>query len=289
MLVSRRVRGERIRKRTQGDYYKRQISMEEIKVNILITKPIRFTKSINMKILKTIIFCLFLFPLATTAQDKKGELLNVSEITVKFGHESQFIEGVKLFNECYLKNKGTDHWNIWRRVQGNGTVYVLAGPMVNWAEMDKKDPAGDACRQIVNDFILPNVESTSYSIAQNMPKISSTPVAGNKLIWVTFFNVKNSVDFKDFITTMEDAIKTTEGNYRGYWYQLVGGGPESANYFITEPFKGFADLDKDRDGIWKIYEKVNGKKAADALRIKSRNAIDKSWSYMYTLSEDLSN
>lgn len=69
----------------------------------------------------------------------------------------------------------------------------------------------------------------------------------------------------------------------------MGGSPETPDYFTTQPFEGFADLDKDVDGIWKVYEKVNGKKATDELRNKLRSSLDKAWSYMYTLSEDLSN
>lgn len=241
-----------------------------------------------MKILKGLIYLLLLLPIATTAQDTKSTLLNISEITVKPGHEAQFTEGVKLYKECYLKNKGTDHWNMWHRVQGKGSVYVLTGPMAKWADMDKKDPAGEACIQTVRDFILPNVESIEYNIAQTMPELSMKPMDSTKLISVTFFKVKNSTDFNDVIKGVSSALKTTEGNNRDYWYRLRGGAPETADYFVTTPFKGFADLDIDRDGVWKVYEKVNGKKAADALRTKFRGAVDKMWSYMYTLNVDLS-
>ena len=242
-----------------------------------------------MKILKNLIYFLLLLPITTTAQDNKSTLLNISEITVKHGHDAQFVEGVKLWKECYLKNKGTRHWNFWHRVQGKGNVYVLTGVMAKWVEMDEKDPASVACRQTVTDFIMPNVESIDYNIAKSMPDLSRTLMDSTKLIWVTFFKIKNSTDFTDVIKGISSAIKTTEGSNRGYWYQIMGGAPETADYFITAPFKGFADLDIDRDGVWKVYEKVNGKKAADALMTKSRGAIDKIWSYIYTLNQDLSN
>ncbi len=242
-----------------------------------------------MKILKNLICLLLLLPMVTTAQDNKGSLLNISEITVKPGHDAQFIEGVKLYKECYLKNKGTDHWNIWHRVQGKGNVYVLTGTMAKWADMDKKDAAGEACRETVVNFIMPNVESMQYNIARSMPELSRPIMDSTKLIWVTSFKVKNSTDFNDVIKSISSAIKTTEGNNRGYWYDVMGGSPETPDYFVTNPFKGFPDLDKDRDGVWKIYEKVNGKKAADALRAKFRDAVDKMWSYLYTLNVEVSN
>lgn len=69
----------------------------------------------------------------------------MSEITVKPGQESEFNEGEKLWKKCYLENKGTDKFNIWRRVQGEGIVYVLTRMMDNWAEMDKEDVPGKEC------------------------------------------------------------------------------------------------------------------------------------------------
>ena len=93
----------------------------------------------------------------------------------------------------------------------------------------------------------------------------------------------------DALKEVTSAIKTSEGNARGSWNRVVGGGPEGPDYFVTEPYKSFADLDKQQDSPWKVYEKVNGKKAADALLAKMRGSVGNSWSYLYTLNEDLSN
>jgi hypothetical protein len=242
-----------------------------------------------MKILKNLIWSLLLLPMAITAQDNKTMLLNITEITVKPGHDAQFTEGVKLWKECYLKNKGSHHWNLWHRVQGKGNVYVLTGTMAKWAEMDEKDPVDAACRITVLNFIMPHVQSIEYNIAQSMPEYSRPLMDGTKLIWVTFFKIKNSTDFLEVVKGISSAIKTTEGNTRGYWNRVMGGAPEAPDYFITAPYKGFADLDTEKESIWKVYEKVNGKKAADALRAKAMSAIDKIWSYAYTLNTDLSN
>lgn len=242
-----------------------------------------------MKILKNLIFCLLLLPMATVAQDNNSRLMTITEITVKSGHHAQFVEGVKLWKECYLKNKGTDHWNVWRRVQGKGDVYVITGTMANWAEMDKKDPAGNACRATAINFIYPNAESTENSIARSIPELSRPPMDGIKVIDVTFFKVKNREDFTDVIKSVSSALKASEGNDRGYWSRVIGGGPEAPDYYVVEPAKSFADLDKVQDSPWKVYEKVNGKKAYDAIRTKANSSIEKAWSYLYTLSEDLSN
>ena len=161
--------------------------------------------------------------------------------------------------------------------------------MANWAEMDKKDPARNACRAIVTNYIMPHVESIEQTMASNLPELSRPSMEGTKVIWVTFFKVKKGMDFLDLIKNVSSAVKTSEGNFRGYWYRVIGGGPDAPDYFITEPYKSFADLDKQQDNPYKVYEKVNGKKAGDAIMAKAKSSIENAWSYLYTLSEDLSN
>lgn len=161
--------------------------------------------------------------------------------------------------------------------------------MANWAEMDKKDPAGNACRATAINFIMPNVENEETTLSRNLPEFSrKTPDSAN-LIWVTFFKVKNSENFLDVVKNVSSAIKTQEGDFRGYWSHVLGGGPDAADYFVVEPFNSFADLDKPKDSPWKVYEKVNGKKAADAIRAKASDSTEKAWSYLYTLEKSLSN
>ena len=223
------------------------------------------------------------------AQDNPGTLLNITEITVKPGHNDQFLQGVKLWKECYIKNNGTDHWNLWHRVQGKGNVYVLSGPMANWAEMDKTDPAGKECRLTVINFIMPHVESFENNIAQNMPDLSAQAETSEKVIWVYFFKVRNSMVFNEVIQSINSAIKSDKGKLRGNWFAMQGGSSETPDYFVSTPFADFAALDKDTDNVWKIYERVNGKKATDAIRDKFRSSVDEVWAYLYTLEKDLSN
>ena len=242
------------------------------------------------KNMKKLLLLVMLIPMLALAQNDGSKLLNMSEITVKSGHESQFVAGVKMWKECYLENKGTDKFNVWRRVQGEGIMYVLTSSMDNWAEMDKKDEAGKECRSKVIDFIMPHVEKVNYSIARTMPELSrSASGEGTKLVWVSFFRVENSTDFKEVIKEIGSALRAVEGAPRGTWYNFMGGGPDSPDYMISNPYKGYADLDITRDGVWKIYENKNGKKKTDDLRTKAIASVENSWSYLYSLNEELSN
>jgi len=240
--------------------------------------------------MKKLLLLALLIPMLALAQNDGSKLLNMSEITVKPGHESQFIAAVKMWKECYLENKGTDKWNMWRRVQGEGIMYVMTGLINNWAEMDKEDAAGKECRMKVIELVMPHVEKVNYNIARTMPEVSkSTPSEGTKLVSVGFYRVENGTAFNELIKETSSTMRSVEGTPRSTWYSFAGGGPDSPHFMVSTPFKGFADLDITRDGIWKIYENKHGKKKTDEIRAKFRASIENSWSYFYSLNEELSN
>lgn len=224
-----------------------------------------------------------------SAQNSESILLSVSEITVKQGHNTQFIEGVKKWKECYLENNGKESWNIWRRVQGEGSVYVMTGVMANWAEMDKEDPASKDCYTTVFNFIMPHVEKVNYNIARSMPEFSRVMPEDTKLVWVTFFRVNDGTVFREIITAVSNAIKAKEGAPRGIWYNYMGGAPDAADYMVSTAYKGYAQMDVTRDSPWKIYENAVGKKKADEMGAKWDATVDDAWSYIFTLNSELSN
>ena len=241
--------------------------------------------------MKKVLYLLLLCPLLIVAQENKDYLLSISEITVKQGHNEAFLQGVKSWKECYLENKGEDKWGVWHRLQGEGNVYVLSGRMANWAEFDKDDDAaGKECQAIVLNLIMPHVESFKFSIAQTILDWSSESQMENVgLVWNTFFEIQNSADFKEVVQGIQSALKSSNDDRNGKWFTFMGGDRDDADYFVSTPFSKFADLDKDEDGVWQVYEKVNGKKKADELRAKFRSSVVDVWSYIYTLNKDLSN
>jgi len=240
--------------------------------------------------MRKLLYLLLLLPFVVVSQGNESFLLNLTEINVKQGHEAQFIEGVKSWKKCYQDNEGKNKWNMWRRVQGEGSVYTLTSSMAKWAEMDEdNDIAGQKCRIKVVNLIRPHIKSTNYNIARSMPEVSrTTPMPEDtKLVWVYNVKTSNSDSFKEAVKEISTAIKKAEGDSRATWYNVQGG--QGADYFVAVPYKNFAEMDVDRDGVWKIYEKANGKAKTDALRAKFRASVSSDWSYMYTLNEELSN
>ena len=239
--------------------------------------------------MKKLLFLIVFVPMLALSQNNETALLTVSQITVKQGHNAQYIEGVKKWKECYLENNGENNWNVWRRLQGEGNVYVLSGLMENWAKMDKEDPANKECYTTVLNFIMPHVEKTHFNIAETMPEISRAFSEDTKLVWNTFYKVKNTADFMEIINAVTGAIKAKEGSYRATWFSYMGGAPDTPDYMVSTPYKGYADLDISRDSPAKVYENAAGKKKTDEMRAKWRAAVEKSWSYIYSLNTELSN
>jgi hypothetical protein len=226
----------------------------------------------------------------SVAQAPEKFILSTTEFTVKSGHERDFEEGIKAWKACYIENKGEWTWTMWQRYNGKGSVYVLASRSANWAEMDdENDEAGKKCRQIAMYQIVPHIESSENNFATSMPEFSKATAAEMGVIWVSFFKVENSVLFKEVVSEIGNIMKKTEGDNRSYWYDVDGGSPESADYYVTTPYKNFAALDVKRDAVWEMVEKAKGKDETEKLRAKFRSSIQDSWAYLYKRMDDLSN
>jgi hypothetical protein len=223
------------------------------------------------------------------AQAPEKFILSTTEFTVKGGHEKQFEDGVKAWKACYLENKGEWTWTMWKRYNGKGSVYVLASRSENWAKMDdENDEAGKKCWQIAMYQIVPHVESSEDNFATSIPEFSKATPAEMGVIWVSFFQVENSVLFKEVIKETSEIMQKAEGDKRGYWYDVDGGSPEGADYYVTTPYKNFAALDVKRDGVWDMVEKAKGKEETEKLRSKMRTSLKESWAYVYKRMDDLS-
>jgi hypothetical protein len=239
--------------------------------------------------MKKLCLLLLVVPFLILAQDDSGYIDNLTHIKVKMGHEAQFAEGVKMYKKCYVENGGEDTWSFWSRLQGKGTVYAVTSMMENWAEMDKEpDAASGMCRAMFPSFISPHMEEVYTSITSFMPSISKDGSGTMDKVWVTYFQVKNKQDFMTVINAVTAEIKKAEGDERGYWYSFQGGSKDSPDYLVAWPFDKYADLDKDMDGVWTVYENAHGKKKTAEMRAMYRNAVEDSWGYIYDKSDEMS-
>lgn len=219
---------------------------------------------------------------------EKGFILSMTELTIKPGHDNQFREGVKAWKACYIENKGEWTWNIWKRINGEGNVYILTSRMANWAEMDETSDDGKNCRNLVRDLINPHIESSEDNFARFQPEYSKAYPNPDPVLWVTSWQVKDGMRFREIVKEVTAATAKAEGSSRGYWYSYMGGSKDAADFFVATPFANFAALDVDRENVWNIYEKANGKEKRDQLQADFRETIKESWSYLLKLDADMS-
>jgi hypothetical protein len=239
--------------------------------------------------MKKVLFILMILPFMTFAQEVEDQVMTMTQFNVKQGHSAQFKDGVKKWKECYTENNGEGSWNFWTRVQGTGSVYGVTTFMDNWAEMDESDPAGKECYAIVMNFIMPHVESVDYNLAKTMPAWSrKTAPSETKLIWVTYYKVDDTSVFSDVIKEVSSTIAEVEGDARGYWYRMIGGDRDNADYFVSSNYSSYAELDIDRDSPYNLYLKAKGEKKTEKMDKMWESAGVESWSYIFEYDASLS-
>ncbi|MGI0106552.1 hypothetical protein [Salinimicrobium sp. WS361] len=223
------------------------------------------------------------------AQNGGSEILHTTEITVKQGHNSRFIEGVKKWKECYLKHNGKEKWSMWFRQQGEGRVYIMTGTNSSWAEMEKKDEVDNECYIALLNHILPHIEKVNTRVASTIPEVSRSTPLDIKYIWVTYYKVQNESTFKKVITEVTNAIKEKEGFPRGLWFNFQLGAPDTPNFMVVEPYKGYADIDIKKDSPAKIYADAVGEEKSSELWNVWFDTVKERWSYIYKLNPEMSN
>jgi len=229
-------------------------------------------------------------PFAASAQEEsETRMLSLLEMHVKAGHNEDFTAGIAAWKECYIEQNGTGSWNIWRRQQGTGNVYVASFSMKNWADLDTPDAAARACRAVAMERITPytHAEKNTNSYARSMPDISRSGPGGD-VLWVSNFRANDSRLMMQVARKVTAAIKEVEGDNRAYWWNVMGGDENAADYFVSTPFENFAGLEQDRDGVWEIVTKVHGEAEADKLRADFMKSMDAGWSYLFRRVPDLS-
>lgn len=246
----------------------------------------------NMKYLAIFTLSLvLLMPQNVKAQNENlGPLLSVTELVIKPGHEMQFREGIKAWMGCYSKNNGDWTWRLWQRQQGEGTVFVLASEMANWAEMDKSDESGASCQDLGRTLINPHIEKATNHITRLQPGISKNALLTEDIIRVSFYSLNNANGHKmmEVVKEVEAIRKQANLEPNGYWYQWQTADPGSPSYHHVMPYKDFAAMDIMLEGVWQTVEKQAGKAKKDELQAAFRSSLELSWNYIYKLDKEIS-
>ncbi|GGE01244.1 hypothetical protein GCM10011312_25890 [Planktosalinus lacus] len=247
--------------------------------------------------MKKALLILLVLPLMALGQEEeRGRIMAFMEFTVKQGHSAQFEDGMKKLKACYNDNGGEDGWTVWKRVQGEGSVYNVVSAMDNWAEMDEVDEGWKGCYNIIRNFTAPHVEKVKRSFARQLPKWSQKNHEGpHKLVQVSSFIVNNNTLFSEAIKEYIDIMTEMDEDLSGYWSYSMGVGKDGADYTLASFYKDYAALDE-TSNLFEKYEKANGKKKADEMRDRMKKAgekwseaIEDSWGYIWERKPELSN
>ena len=251
------------------------------------------TQKICTSILSVLIAAIFtglISAPAVQAQDEEDSMiLSMTEFVVKPGHNTQFMEGVKAWKECYLEHEGEWTWNMWSRVQGEGNVYGLTSFMENWAEMDDtSDEAGQACQNLAVNLINPSVEKATRNMASTIPSLSRAPGAAMDVINVRYWRLDNQNLFRETVSEVESTLVDVEGEPRSWWYELNGGDLNAPHFFVVTPYENFAAMDNERDDVWTVVENEHGEDKREELQNNYRESVDETWAFMWRRMAEMS-
>ncbi|MBC8882418.1 hypothetical protein H9X57_00245 [Flavobacterium piscinae] len=68
----------------------------------------------------------------------------------------------------------------------------------------------------------------------------------------------------------------------------MGGAEDAPDYMVSTSYKNLAELDIEKEGVWKVMENKLGVKKAEQMRNDFRNSLDASWGYTYILNKEMS-
>ncbi len=213
--------------------------------------------------------------------------LTMGDIKVKVGHGGEFRSGLAAWKECQMENDGTSQWSTFERQDGESGHYYVNFRMSKWGDMDEDNPAGEACGPVVQEQIMPHIESSSWRWAESMPEISKDEGTGN-IFLVYYFRVSDGMAFNDAVKQMSDAVAAIEGDQGAYWYELYGGDEHAADYIAAVPFESYSEWDSDDPGVWEMVNEHYGEEKAGEIRSMFRDSLDAGWDYTYERIDELS-
>lgn len=213
-------------------------------------------------------------------------MLNLHHVKVKTGQDAKFHDAMATWKSCYLENEGTRNWSVWRRLQGEAGVHTVSFGLENWADLAKEDSAAKACSDILRDKVDPTIAEVTTSIARYNPMISNSTDIDYTVVTVVSFKVEDGRKFREVVRAVSDA--QGDDAMPHYWYSVMGGGPETEDYFVFFAYKDFAAMDENRANPWQQYEKAHGEAAREALSEDFDDSISQAWNYTFSRIDELS-
>lgn len=216
------------------------------------------------------------------AQEDTPPILEVTELQVQLGHDSEFRAGIKAYAECYRENDGKNGWSMWRSVDGKAGVYHVVSEMDSWADMDSPDPAGQKCWSAIEDQVSPHLSAVSTQFARRKPEWSGDP-GEFSVVRLHQFRVDDDDAFAAAVGAVTAIMKEAEYPHVGTWYDVIDADSNEPGYFVVEHFANFAAMDEQRAGPYNTVKDQAGEARADELWQQFGDSLTDDWEYFSEL------
>jgi len=185
-----------------------------------------------MRRLSTLAFAVLAVPslLAQTSQSNPGTISQLEFQKPKMGMYQQYEDGRKQKAAWHKQQNSPEPLLVWEIIAGDDTgTYIVGGPPVHWADLDKPVIPEEADLAEYTKVILPSLESMKARFYEYQPKLSNPRSSKQpaKYEEVVVFRLKysKSGEFRSAVSRITEGAMKTKWPVNYDWYALAYGGP----------------------------------------------------------------
>jgi hypothetical protein len=219
----------------------------------------------------------------SVAQDQSDHMLEITEVQVKIGQESNFRASVKAYKDCYEDQGGQGSWVAWPHVGGPGTSYLIVTARSGWAEVGETDAARNSCWSIIEERASPHLDSVTTSFARYMPEWSGIQTEDYTIARIHRFRVAKEKQFRSAVGAMVSILKRADYPHLGRWYDVIGNSSNEPDFFVVSYYRDFAAMDEGRDTPFEAVKAMAGEERADSLWAEFRESLTDDLAYSTVL------
>jgi hypothetical protein len=197
------------------------------------------------------------------AQDAKDyQMVEITYMRAKVGHDKDFINAVNSHNEAY-HNEGpfSGHLDLIQTGRESGWYVYIMGPCT-FSDLDNR-PSSEAHQSDWDDNVGPHISRmgrTEYW--RYNPDLSNAVIPNEEIKYETVWFIEMDTDNPDASNNLSEFLKMATAvnekagsDHREYYAQF--GGRDGRDVELVFPHRSLADLDDDRN-FGKEFEELHG-------------------------------
>lgn len=246
----------------------------------------------NKKLLLSLLAVLFLCPISQNVFAQTGNLAKLYQITVKPGHQAEFVAALKEHTEWRKQEGDPWNWTVYQVVNGqNLGDFLIRSGNHSWAELDGYEDFLAKGSVPFNKNVGPHIESITNSITSVDTTCVNWPENNDevKLLSVLVFHLKPGHEwtFSQLTRKFDKAVKANnrEGHYVFIWPENGLPGPRVT---LVMPYKNWAEMAGPKESLGDFIYRVMGADEAQKFWDGINDAIRSTESFVLKVRPDLS-